>query len=193
MTGILGGTFDPVHLGHLALAEEAAFRFGLERVLLVPCRNPPHKATASVSPFEARLAMLRLAVMDDPLLEAADLEPVRGPSYTCVLLRRLSGEGLSPVFVMGTDTLLELPSWMDYPRFLDMARFVAGTRPGFDPSRALPEVLRRVELFEMPGLHISSTDLRARFAASLPVRYLVPGAVRDYISRKGLYGCREGG
>jgi len=192
VTGILGGTFDPPHYGHLVLAEEARALFGLDRVLLVPSRRPPHKSSSVVAPFQDRLSMLRLAAEDNPFLEVADIESEDGPSYTIDLLRRAISLGIEPVFITGTDEIPEMASWKDFPHFLDLARFVAGTRAGAEDVVFPPEALGRVEVFEMPGMMISSSSIRARFARSGPVRYLIPESVRSFVSRKGLYGFREG-
>ncbi len=192
MTGILGGTFDPPHIGHLVLAGEAAARFSLDRVLLVPSRLPPHKMNGPVTPFEDRLEMLSLAAACDPLLEVADLEAASGPSYTIDLLRRARVEGIDPVFITGSDSLSEMPSWKEYPLFLDLARFVAGTRAGCGQPVIPPAAAGRIEVFDIPGILVSSSELRERFARSMPTRYLIPESVRSFISRRGLYGFREG-
>lgn len=192
MTGILGGTFDPPHIGHLILAEEAGVRFSLERVLLVPSRLPPHKMNGHLTPFEDRLEMLALAVSGNPRLEVADLEAGAGPSYTIDLLRRARAEGIDPVFITGSDSLSEMPSWKDYPLFLDLARFVAGKRAGCGEPVIPPAAAGRVEIFEIPGILVSSSAVRERFARSMPTRYLIPESVRRFITERGLYGFREG-
>ncbi|NLP04404.1 nicotinate (nicotinamide) nucleotide adenylyltransferase [Candidatus Fermentibacteria bacterium] len=192
MTGLLGGTFDPPHFGHLLLGEEARLRFGLERVIFVPSRNPPHKPGIALSPFEHRMAMLELAVLDNASFEAADLEAEAGSSYTCDLLELASSRFEGVVFLMGMDSLVEMPSWKNYPGLLDLARFAAGTRPGWSSAMAAPATLARVEIFEFPGLHVSSTELRERFARGGATRYLTPDAVRAHALRERLYGGAEG-
>lgn len=192
MTGLLGGTFDPPHFGHLLLGEEARVRFGLERVVFVPSRNPPHKPGAASSPFEQRMAMLELAVLDNAAFEAADLEAEAGSSYTRDLLELASSRFGEVVFLMGMDSLVEIPSWKDYPRLLDLARFAAGTRPGWNAGMAAPAALARVEVFEIPGLHVSSTELRRRFARGGATRYLTPDSVRVHALKERLYGGAEG-
>lgn len=191
MKGLLGGTFDPPHIGHLILAIEAADRFGLERVMLVPSRRPPHKTLDPVTSFLHRLRMTELAVAGDPLLSVADLEPPDRPSWTVDLLRRLreSGEG-DICFIMGTDSLLDLPSWKEPERLREFAVLAVGTRPGFDPSGVAPEILDMVELFPIPLIGISSSELRRRFALRLSTRYLVPDEVREYVEENRLYGPR---
>lgn len=193
MTGVLGGTFDPPHYGHLVLAEEARSRYSLDKVLMIPSRLPPHKSRVPVSPFFDRIEMLRLAVEGNPALEVADLESATGPSYTIDLLGRIRSMGLDPVFIIGTDSLAEMVSWKDYPLFLEMALFAAGRRAG-RPEPVIPaEALGKVEIFEMPGMLVSSSGMRERFARSMPTRYLIPESVRSFVLKRGLYDCREGG
>lgn len=186
--GLLGGTFDPPHYGHLALASEAAYRFGLDSVVLYPSRTPPHK-NAPEAGLAARMEMLRLAASTSSLLRVRDLEGETGASYSADLLQAL---GLPPQrvwFIVGMDSLLDLESWKTPERLLRMASVVAGTRPGFQ-SESVPELARgRVEVFPFPGLWISSSDLRERFARGRPTAYLTTEAVRRYISERGLYGA----
>lgn len=189
MTGILGGTFDPPHFGHLVLAEEALSRFGLSKVLLVPSRMPPHKTPAEITPFCIRFEMLKMAVEGNPHLEAADLESIDGPSYTIDLLLKLRDAGVDPVFITGTDSLPEMVSWRRYPEFLDLARFVAGRRPCCRTDTVPAEIASKVTVFDMPGMLISSGDIRKRFARSLSTRYLIPEPVRSFVLKRGLYGC----
>lgn len=188
MTGILGGTFDPPHLGHLSLAEEARTRFGLERIVFCPARNPPHKAPRAVTPLVARTEMVRLAIAGNPGFSIEDLDAEEGPSWTIHLLAAATRRFGRPAFVIGLDSLAELPTWRNYPRFLDDAEFLAGTRPGWSVSDIPADLLGRVTVFDMPGLWISSSDLRSRFARGMGTRYLIPDAVRDYAIREGLYG-----
>jgi nicotinate-nucleotide adenylyltransferase len=184
---VLGGTFDPPHYGHLVLAEEARTRFGLSGVILCPARHPPHKAGRRISPFESRMEMARLAAYGNPGLSVEELDSGDGPSYTIGLLEKATLEYGRIAFLIGLDSLLELPSWKNFPDFLDSADFLAGTRPGWSTSQVPEDLLRRVNVFEMPGLWISSSDLRTRFARSMCTRYLTPDQVRDYAIREGLY------
>ncbi|MCK4807022.1 MAG: nicotinate-nucleotide adenylyltransferase [Candidatus Aegiribacteria sp.] len=193
MTGLLGGTFDPPHFGHLVLALEACHRFGLEEVLLVPTRIPPHKPGRRITPFRHRFLMTELAVADSPELTAADLEPIDGPSWTVNLIEKLNGMDLKICFIMGMDSLKELHTWKDPERISKMAKMVAGTRPGYESESINMKYRSIVETFEIPGISISSCDLRDRFARELNTRYLVPDSVRNYIRENGLYvrgkGC----
>jgi len=186
--GLLGGTFDPPHYGHLALASEAAHRFGLDCVVLYPSRTPPHKKAPEAG-LDARMEMLRLAASASSFLRVSDLEGETGASYSADLLQAL---GLPPQrvwFIVGMDSLLDLESWKTPERLLRLASVVAGTRPGFQ-TEDMPEAARgRAEVFPSPGLWISSSDLRERFARGRPTVYLTPEAVRRYIMERGLYGA----
>ncbi|MFO8182625.1 MAG: nicotinate-nucleotide adenylyltransferase [Candidatus Aegiribacteria sp.] len=191
MTGLLGGTFDPPHYGHLVLAMEALGVFQLDGVLLVPSRFPPHKPGRRVTPFHHRFRMAELASADAPELTAADLEPADGPSWTVNLIRKLRGEGMDVCFIMGTDSLRELHTWKDPGGISDMAKMVAGTRPGY-PAGPIPEDIGAdVETFPIPAVHISSSRLRKRFAEGRNTRYLLPESVRDYIREHDLYAGKS--
>lgn len=185
--GLLGGTFDPPHYGHLVLAAEAAYRYGLDTVILYPSHSPPHKG-APVADLGERMEMLRLAAAGDGLLQVRDLEGEAQTVYSADLLESLSPPAGRAWFVIGMDSLLELESWKTPRRLLELANVVAGTRPGFDPGD-IPAMARgRVDVFPLPGLWISSSELRERFARGRPTAYLTPGKVRSYILEEGLYG-----
>lgn len=194
--GVLGGTFDPVHFGHLFAAEEAADRLGLYRVLFVPTREPPHKQAEPVATAEQRLAMVRLAVDGNPLFEVCTLELERaGPSYTVDTLGALGR--LYPRdelhFIVGMDSLRDMPLWYQPRGVASLARIVAVARGGEGPvdlrevEALVPEVRGRVSVIERPALEISGTELRRRIAEGHPVRYLVPDSVIAYIEEQGLY------
>jgi nicotinate-nucleotide adenylyltransferase len=194
--GVLGGSFDPIHYGHLALAQEAAWALGLARVLLVPAARQPLKAEGHGATPEQRLAMVALACADNPLLKPCDIEVRRaGPSYTVDTLRELReqlGEAAGLVFILGVDALHELPRWRGAAELAELCRFAAMSRPGVATDlgaveRALPALRGRVTLIGGPGLEISGTELRRRLAGGMPVRYQLPDAVLDYIERHGLY------
>lgn len=205
VAGILGGTFDPVHLGHLAAAERVLEALGLAEVILMPCAIPPHKVGARWSPAEDRLAMLRIAVGGRPGLSVSTLELDRGGvSYTIETLRVLRGEhGVDPVFVVGTDSLADLPTWREpealrsefdwvvvdrpsreIPRFLADAIPVEGrAAPLAPPLGAGGRLLRLIA----PVIPISASDVRRRAARGEPLDGLVPPEVAGYIQRRGLY------
>ncbi|GAB4424459.1 MAG: nicotinate-nucleotide adenylyltransferase [Chloroflexi bacterium OHK40] len=193
--GIYGGTFDPIHIGHLAIAEEARVALGLSRVMVVPAARQPLKG-AEGAPAEHRLAMARLACADNPAFVVDDLELRRPPpSYTIDTLRALAAR-LGPTaelyFVLGADAARDLPRWRSADAILALARIAVVGRPGTTlhlPSlaAALPAAVGRVTLLPGPHLDISSTELRRRIAENRPVRYLVPEPVRAYIAAHGLY------
>ncbi len=193
--GILGGTFDPVHHGHLAIAEEAREALGLERVLFVPAASPPHKPGQPVSAPEDRLAMVRLAVAGNPAFDASDIEISRGgASYTVDTLSALRSGGLEePWLVLSSEALVLLPSWREPQRILELARLAVVPRDGFDPLgpdwvRAhFPGAADRVRFLPGPLLPISGSVVRRRAHVGRSVRYLVPDAVAAYIADHRLY------
>jgi nicotinate-nucleotide adenylyltransferase len=195
LIGILGGTFDPPHVGHLILAEESCLRLGLRKVLWVPAGVPWRKADRSVSPVADRLEMVARAIAGNDAFELCTLEVEQtGPSYMVETLKAVRGrsEGSELVLIMGSDALLDLPNWKEPARLIELARLAVASRGGGDDvvvevEKALPGVRERVGWVEMPRIEISSTDLRRRVAAGRSVRYFVPDAVRDYIEERRLY------
>jgi len=195
--GILGGTFDPVHVGHLALAEAARTAFGLDRVLFIPAAVPPHKPGGAVAAAEERLAMVRRAVDAAPYFAVSEVELERqGPSYTVDTLADLQQRhpGAELYFITGADEVLALDTWHDPQRLLQLARFIAATRPGFDLSRLAqmesrlgPVARGRLLPLEWLELGLSSTDLRRLLSEGRSVRYLVPERVVEYIEERRLY------
>ena len=190
--GVLGGTFDPIHNGHLAAASEVHAALGLDRILVVPADVQPFKDAATVSPAQQRLEMARLAVAADARMEVSDVDIVRGaPTYTVDTLADLAAAhpGAELFFITGADALARIHDWKDSERLAGLARFVGVTRPGF----GLPEGLDEAVLVEVPALQVSSTDVRRRVATGQPIRYLVPGVVADYIEEHNLYRGGEHG
>ena len=194
--GIFGGTFDPIHFGHLILAIEARFQLGLDEIVLAPAGDPPHKPDNPISPLEHRLAMCRLAVaMDDEIgISLIDAERP-GPHYTSDMLR-LFRQGIEEeselFFLMGLDSLRDLPTWHEPAWLVRNCRLVALRRHDVEIDWAgleaeLPGVRERVLVLDMPEVEISSRDLRRRVRAGRPIRYQVPDAVEHYIHDKGLY------
>lgn len=206
--GLFGGSFDPVHVGHLVLAEQAREQLALDRVLWVPAARNPHKARAAVAPGEERLAMLRLACEGQPAFlpsaielerEMASTAPGRGPgpSYTVDTLEALHAAAPEAelYLLLGTDALVGLPSWRSPERVLELARPAVMGRPGRAPElaaleRALPGLSERLRRIEAPSLEISATDLRRRAAEGRSLRYLVRDAVAAHIAERGLYAGR---
>ncbi len=184
--GVLGGTFDPIHHGHLAAASEVWSALDLDRVILVPTAAQPFKEPDGPAAVEHRIAMCRLAVADDPRLEVSTVDVDRGgTTYTIDTLRDLRAQRPEDElhFIAGADALARLSEWRDAETLLQLARFVAVTRPGhtMSPSSGAYAVV------EAPALDVSSTDVRRRVSEGRPIRYLVPHAVADYIEEHHLY------
>jgi nicotinate-nucleotide adenylyltransferase len=197
----MGGTFDPVHYGHLAAAEEARRRFELARVIFVPSGRPPHKKEREVSPAEARYEMVALATASNPAFEASRVEVDRpGPSYsadTMEWFRRSLGEEVKLYFITGADAMLEIMTWHDPQRLGRVCEFIAVMRPGYELGpleKALgPALLARTQVLEVAGVAVSSTELRRRAVSGRSLRYLTPPAVISYIRGRRLYALeREG-
>lgn len=192
--GILGGTFDPIHLGHLIMASFAADELGLERVLFVPAQTPPHKLERSVTDARHRVQMIRAAIKPDPRFALSDLDLREdSPSYTADLLQRLlrAHPDAGLVFIIGADSLRDLPSWHRPDLVLQRAELAVARRPGVTIDDAvldaLPGLRDRVHVFQSPLIDISSTDIRNRITREKPVVWLVPPVVDDYIKHHGLY------
>ncbi len=196
-TGVLGGTFDPVHRGHTAIAATAADDLGLDRVLFVPTAVTPLKEAREITPAVHRIEMVRLACAGYPRFELSTIEADRpGVSYTVDTLRRLRRE-MAPddelFFIVGADSLMHLGRWREPEAIMSLCRLVALPRPGTTvPAPAvleamLPGLTANLTLLEGPWLDISATEIRRRVRAGLPVDELVPAPVGDYIRRNGLY------
>ena len=194
--GLLGGTFNPPHLGHLVCAQEALVQLGLERVLLVPAGEPPHKAVEAEPGVEHRVAMCEAAVADDARLGVSRADVDRaGPAYTVELLRTLHAATPDDelTFIVGGDMAHSLPSWRDPDGVLALARLAVAEREGVRREditgrlAGLNGAPERVAFFDMPRMDISSSLLRRRAAVGRPLRYLVPDRVAAYIEREGLY------
>ncbi len=195
--GILGGTFNPPHLGHLVCAQEAHVQLELDRVLFVPARIPPHKAVEEEPGAEHRLELCRVAVSDDPRFELCDLEMRRsGPSYTVDTLSELhSNEPDNDLYlIVGGDVAAGLPQWHEPERVLSLATVAVAKRRG-TPRESVEAALadlkggERTRFFRMPRIGVSSTLVRERVRTAEPIRYLVPDAVAGYIQEHGLYGA----
>jgi nicotinate-nucleotide adenylyltransferase len=191
--GLFGGTFDPPHLGHLALAEWARDRLRLDRVIFMPAGRPPHKRRRDLSAVEHRLAMTRLAVRGEAAFEVSTLEARRsGPSFTLETLRELraGSPGALWFLLVGEDSLADLPRWYEPEQLVRLATPVVARRPG-SRTRRRPRVLGRpVVWLDNPGIEVSSSVIRARARAGRTVRYLVPDAVARYLDRHPLYARR---
>ena len=186
--GIMGGTFDPIHHGHLVAASEVAVRFDLDEVVFVPTGEPWQKG--AVSPAEDRYLMTVIATASNPRFHVSRADIDRdGPTYTIDTLRDLNavyGPSATLFFITGADALAKILSWKDALEMLSLAHFVGVTRPGFELSASrLPA--DTVTLVEVPAMAISSSDCRARVESGKPVWYLVPDGVVQYIAKRGLY------
>jgi nicotinate-nucleotide adenylyltransferase len=207
-TAIFGGSFNPIHLGHLLMADDMLERLRLDRVVFVPAGSPPHKPASLLAPAEHRYEMVRLAVTGHPGFEVSDLELRRsGPSFTVDTVRALARPGVDLFLLIGSETFLDLLSWREPRRIVELARLVVVPRTGsaFDPEGAAAQkVLREIGATAFAGpdealapsavivvhaasLPISSSDLRARARQGRSLAYRVPDVVADYVRRHGLY------
>jgi nicotinate-nucleotide adenylyltransferase len=196
---VLGSAFNPPHLGHLVLAQEAHARLGLAEVVLVPTGRAPHKEIEGDPGAGVRLEMTRLAVGDDERFAASELETAReGPSFTYRTLELLREERPDEelVFVIGSDAVAGLERWRNPERILELASLGVAERPGVERSEVEAVVERlggRAEFVDMPHIEVSSTMVRERVAAGRPIRYLVPDAVAELIDERGLYASAGAG
>jgi len=195
--GVLGGTFDPIHLGHLAIAEEARWLLALNKVLFLPAGRPYFKEGYVISSAEDRIRMLELAVAGQPAYLVSQLEIERpGPSYAVDTIEQIRKQ-LNPTdeifFIMGWDSLMSLPLWHQADRLIKLCRVVAAPRPGYAQPNLkslvpdLPGITGRAIIMERPLIDISATHIREKIRQGLSIDGLVPPAVAAYISEKGLY------
>lgn len=193
--GIMGGTFDPIHYGHLLAADEARAAFGLSEVIFVPTGQPPHKASQLVTSAEDRFIMTELATVSFPFFNISRVEIDRkGSSYTIDTMREIKSfpeyKGVQFYFITGLDAVLDIMTWKTPEVLMDMCQFVAVSRYGYSRKRLeeLPEQLRtKIIPLEIPLLAISSTELRDRIRNNRSIRFMVPPAVEQYIIKKSLY------
>src|SRR4051794_21012838 len=187
--GIMGGTFDPIHHGHLVAASEVESLFGLHEVIFVPTGEPWQKSERRVSPAEHRYLMAVIATASNPRFWVSRVDIDRaGPTYTIDTIRDIAAQrpGAELFFITGADALAQILSWKDAEDALDLARFIGVTRPGYELSdEHLPS--DSVTLLDVPAMAISSSDCRERVAAGRPVWYLVPDGVVQYINKHELY------
>jgi nicotinate-nucleotide adenylyltransferase len=195
--GIMGGSFDPIHIAHLIMAESAREALSLDLVLFVPAGSQPLKSGKYVTPAQHRLAMVELAIAGNPHFAISSVDMDRpGPSYTvdtvAALRQEWGGPGVEMWFIVGADSLSTFPMWRDPNGILVHARLAVVRRPGVEPDilalRAeIPLLEERLDWVDAPLIDISGTDIRRRVAADLSIRYRVPDAVRDYIEANRLY------
>lgn len=195
--GVIGGTFDPVHLGHLAVAQEVRARLNMAEILFVPTGQPWLKTDTYISSAEHRVNMLRLAIADKPYFRLSTSEVERaGPSYAVDTVAELRGQldaGDELFFIIGWDLLAELPRWREPQRLVEMCPLVVAPRPGYpapDLDRleaAIPGLSQRIMILDKPQMDISASEIRERVGRGLSVRHLVPEPVSDYIKKHKLY------
>jgi nicotinate-nucleotide adenylyltransferase len=192
--GVLGGTFDPIHIGHLVVADNALQQLQLDIVLFVPAGFPPHKRAHEISRQADRKAMIEIAIADRNEFRVSDIDLNReGPSFTFELLRRIDAE-FTPselFFIMGADSLRDFSSWSHPETILQIARLAVAGRPGVEISesvlRGVPGLQERLRMLDSPLSHVSSTALRLRLRRGQTIRYLIPQDVHNYIVHRKLY------
>jgi nicotinate-nucleotide adenylyltransferase len=195
--GILGGTFDPVHNGHLAIAEEARAYLNLTEVLFLPAGQPWMKSDRSISPAQHRVAMLALALQTRPYFKLSTMEiEHQGPSYSVDSVAQLKAQAVEATdwyFILGWDNLSKIPRWKEPAKMVEMCFLVAVPRPGYDRPNVkkleakIPGIAKKIILMDKPRVDISATDIRNKVAQGLSINGLVPEAVAQYIKEKGLY------
>lgn len=188
--GILGGTFDPIHIGHLLAAEQVREQCQLDEVWFVPTYVPPHKAGVQVTDAEQRLQMVERAIVDHPHFRVSRIELARkGHSYTVDTMQSLREHypGDTFYFIIGSDMVADLPNWHQSERLVASTQFIGLARPGYAKPQLMDYIARRVRYVTMPLLEISATDIRERVRSGQSIRYFVPEPVRIYIEEHRLY------
>jgi len=188
--GLLGGVFDPPHIGHLVLAERALMECDLEGILFLVSFDPPHRLHKPAASFDDRLKMTKTATGDNQSFQVSDLEKdICGPAYTILMVEKLAAlyPGVTWSLILGADNLAQFDSWHRPDDLIRMVRIIVGNRPGSDEKLARSRWNDRVIKFKMPLLEISSTEIRRSISRGRSVRYLIPEKVREYIEKKRLY------
>ncbi len=201
--GVLGGTFDPIHNGHIIVAEETRARLNLAEILFVPAGQPWLKADSPILAGEHRVQMVRLAIANEPCFELSTMEVDRaGPSYTVDTVAELQaqlGSGDELFFILGWDNLAQLPKWREPSRLIKMCYLVAVPRPGYplpdlnSLEAVIPGLSQRLILLDKPEIDVGATEIRKQVAQGLSIRHLVPEAVDEYIRQHKLYLPDKGG
>jgi len=188
---IMGGTFNPIHYGHLISAEEVYDGLGFNLAIFVPSARPPHKDNRDIIDPQHRYMMTVLATEDNPHFQVSRIELDRtGPSYAIETIRQFQtnyGDKAEIAWIIGADSLIEFTIWKDFDKLLNICRFIATTRPNYDCSQAPANVYNRVELFEITAVDISATEIRRRIRDGRTIKYLVPKKVEEYIYQHNLY------
>jgi len=195
--GVIGGTFDPIHNGHMAVAGEARIQLALSEVLFIPAGQPWLKADREITPAEHRVEMVRLAMAGNPQFKLSTMETERpGPSYTAETLTELRGQLGSEdelYFIIGMDDLVQLPRWKDPAKLVKLCFVVVAPRQGYEPpvletlEKDIPGLSQRVIFMNGPQLDVSASEIRGRVAKGLSINHLVPESINRYIKQQGLY------
>ncbi len=195
--GIMGGTFDPIHYGHLVIANEVLFKFNLKKIIFVPTGKPPHKRSAALADSYHRYMMSQFATMTNPDFDVSNIEVEKdGISYTVDTIEELKKkyEKTRFYFITGTDAVLDLPNWKSPEKILKLCTFISVNRPGYVDDELENKLNNLMEDYngeilsiKAPQLKISSTDIRDRISENRPIKYLLPENVEQYILKKGLY------
>lgn len=194
--GLMGGSFDPIHNGHLVLAEQVRTRFQMDKIIFIPSGNPPHKE--NIASKDHRYDMTKLAIEDNEFFEISRIELDQDhKTYTIDTVKRLRelyGTETEVFFITGADMIIDLPTWKNFDELVKLCKFIGSTRPGVDyteMSNQIDALVREfkadITITQVPALAISSTDIRRRIKYNLSIRYLLPKATEDYIHSNGLY------
>jgi len=192
--GILGGTFNPIHYGHLVIASEVKDRLKLEKVIFVPTGKAPHRNVKGATPDE-RYEMVSLAIEGNSSFEVSPIEIekskiVDSPTFTLETIRefvKIYGKRAKIYFIVGLDEMLKISTWKEPKKLLQLSKFVVVTRPGYELEKLDKKIASKVIIVQVPGLDISASDIRKRIKAGRPIRYLLPQLVEEYIRKKSLY------
>ena len=189
--GIIGGSFNPIHYGHLVSASEVCNKFKLDKVIFVPSSINPLKSTSNLAEAHHRLNMIKLAIADDPRFDDSDIEIKRGgTSYAIDTIKTFVkeyGKDVNIYFIIGIDAFLEINSWASPDALLRMCKFIVTSRPGYDIREIKPVFKKHTETMEITCLRISSSDIRKKIKSGTPIRYLLPEKVENYIQKHKLY------
>ncbi|MCJ7645441.1 nicotinate-nucleotide adenylyltransferase [bacterium] len=192
--GILGGTFNPIHYGHLFIASEVKDRLKLDKVIFVPAGKAPHKKVKGANPDE-RYEMVSLAIKGNYSFEVSPMEIEKSkligrPTFTLETIEgfiKIYGKRTKIYFIVGLDEMLQISTWKEPKKLLELSKFVVVTRPGYELGKLDKRIASKVIILQVPGLEISASDIRKRIKAGKPIRYLLPRSVEEYICKKRLY------
>ena len=188
---IMGGTFNPIHYGHLISAEEVRDRFGFDSIIFVPSARPPHKGRRNIIDPEHRYKMAILSTADNPYFQVSRIELDRmGPSYSIDTFRQFQvqyGSETQIAWIIGADSLIEITIWKDFDELLNICHFITTTRPNYDISSVPENIRRRVKFFEITAVDISATEIRRRIRENRTIKYLVHKSAEEYIYEHNLY------